>query len=77
VIVEAVDNFNTLIDFRYQQHFSLKTVRLARSAAHGVDTDSAWFQQGLRLWTRIRKTVLIVWPKQGKRSFLAKGGNGG
>ncbi len=80
VLVEAVEGLNTLIDFRYQQHF------FAGNGQHGMGkqrTGAAGEDIVLRVpvGTEIlgadEETVLADLTKPGERLLLAKGGNGG
>ena len=62
VIAQAVDGLNTLIDYRYQQHFTAGNGRAGmgkdRHGANGAD-------------------VVLKVPEIGQRVVLARGGNGG
>ncbi len=80
VWVEAVDGLNTLIDFRYQQHF------LAKNGQHGMgrqrtgkDGDSVTLRVpvGTEILDEDEETVLADLTHVGERILLAKGGNGG
>ena len=80
VWAEAVEGLNTLIDFRYQQHF------FAQNGQHGMGrnrTGSGGDDIVLRLpvGTEIldedEETVLADLTEAGERVLLAKGGNGG
>ncbi len=80
VVVEAVDGLNTLIDFRYQQHFfarngqpgqgSQKTGRSGESIVLRVPV-------GTEVLDEDEETVLADLTEVGQRVLLAKGGNGG
>jgi GTP-binding protein len=80
VWVEAVDGLNTLIDFRYQQHF------FAKNGQHGMgrqrtgkDGDSVTLRVpvGTEILDEDEETVLADLTHVGERVLLAKGGNGG
>ncbi|ABV93208.1 GTP-binding protein Obg/CgtA [Dinoroseobacter shibae DFL 12 = DSM 16493] len=80
VWVEAVDGLNTLIDFRYQQHF------FAKSGQHGMGKqrtgkDGAGVTLRVPVGTEIleedEETVIADMTEIGQRVLLAKGGNGG
>jgi len=80
VIAEVVDGLNTLIDFRYQQHF------FARNGQHGMGSqrtgaDGADIVLRVPVGTEIldedEETVLADLTEVGQRVILAKGGNGG
>jgi GTP-binding protein len=80
VIVEVVDGLNTLIDFRYQQHF------FAKNGQHGMgkqrtgkDGDDILLRVpvGTEVLDEDEETVLADMTELGQRFVLAKGGNGG
>ena len=80
VWVEAVDGLNTLIDFRYQQHF------FAKNGQHGMgrqrtgkDGESVTLRVpvGTEILDEDEETVLADMTAVGQRVLLAKGGNGG
>ena len=80
VWVEAVDGLNTLIDFRYQQHF------FAQNGQHGMgrqrtgkDGDDIVLRVpvGTEILDEDEETVLADMTELGQRVLLAKGGNGG
>lgn len=80
VWVEAVDGLNTLIDYRYQQHFK------ARPGIHGMGRnrtgasgDDAVLKVpvGTVVLEEDNETVIADLAKAGDRICLAKGGNGG
>jgi GTP-binding protein len=80
VWVEAVDNLNTLIDYRYQQHFKAKT------GGHGMGKDRAGANApdivvkvpvGTEVLEEDNETVVADLDQTGKRALLARGGNGG
>ncbi|MGB5559625.1 MAG: GTPase ObgE [Paracoccaceae bacterium] len=80
VWAEAVDGLNTLIDFRYQQHF------FAKSGQHGMgqqrtgkDGDDIVLRVpvGTEILDEDEETVIADLTEVGQRVLLAKGGNGG
>jgi GTPase len=80
VWVETVDNLNTLIDYRYQQHFK------ARTGGHGMGKDRAGANApdivlkvpvGTEILEEDNETVIADLDAVGKRVLLARGGNGG
>jgi GTP-binding protein len=80
VWVEAVEGLNTLIDFRYQQHFFAKT------GQHGMGSqctgkDGAEVVLKVPVGTEIldedEETLIADMTEVGQRVLLAKGGNGG
>ena len=80
VIVEAVDNLNTLIDFRYQQHFFAKNGEAGKGQQRtGADGDDILLKvpTGTEIMDEDQETVLVDLAQTGQRVVLAKGGNGG
>ena len=80
VIVEAVPNLNTLIDYRYQQHFR------AGRGHHGMGKDRSGpagktlvlkVPVGTQILDDDRETLLYDLTEPGQRVILAKGGDGG
>jgi GTP-binding protein len=80
VVVEAVDGLNTLIDYRYQQHFK------ARPGANGMGKDRHGGRggdavlkvpAGTQVFDEDKETLLADLTEVGQRVVLAKGGNGG
>jgi GTP-binding protein len=80
VIVEAVEGLNTLIDFRYQQHFFAKngTPGMGR-ARTGADGDDIILRVpvGTEIIDEDEETLIADMTEVGQRFVLAKGGNGG
>ncbi|SLN15089.1 GTPase ObgE [Pseudooctadecabacter jejudonensis] len=80
VIIEAVDNLNTLIDFRYQQHFFAKNGEAGkgqqRTGADGADIVLK-VPTGTEIMDEDQETVIKDMDTTGERFVLAKGGNGG
>jgi len=80
VWAEAVEGLNTLIDFRYQQHF------FARTGQHGMGSQMTG-ANGADVLLRVpvgteildddEETVIADLTRPGQRVLLAKGGNGG
>ncbi len=80
VIVEAVDNLNTLIDFRYQQHFFAKNGEAGKGQQRtGADGDDIVLRvpTGTEIMDEDQETVLVDMATTGQRVVIAKGGNGG
>jgi GTPase len=80
VWVEAVDNLNTLIDYRFQQHFK------AKSGVNGMGQDRAGAKgpdlvikvpAGTEILDEDNETLIADLDVVGKRVLLARGGNGG
>jgi len=80
VIIEAVDGLNTLIDYRYQQHFK------AQRGGHGMGRDRTGARGqdvvlkvpvGTQVLDDDQETVLADMTEVGQRIVLLKGGDGG
>ncbi|MFV0336590.1 MAG: GTPase ObgE, partial [Tropicimonas sp.] len=80
VIVEAVRGLNTLIDFRYQQHFFAKNgqpgMGKQRTGADGADIVLR-VPAGTEVLDEDEETVIADLARPGERLVLARGGNGG
>jgi GTP-binding protein len=80
VIVEAVPNLNTLIDYRYQQHFKAEIGHHGmgdnRSGAAGKSVVLR-VPVGTQILDEDNETVLLDLTKPGERHVLLKGGDGG
>ncbi|WP_415920460.1 GTPase ObgE [Tateyamaria sp. SN6-1] len=80
VIAEAVDGLNTLIDFRYQQHFFAKNgVPGMGRQRTGADGDDIVLKvpAGTEILDEDQETVIADLVNVGDRVELARGGNGG
>ena len=80
VIAEAVEGLNTLIDYRYQQHFKAKSgVGGMGKDRHGANGDDIVLKVpvGTQIYEEDGETLLADLEKAGDRVILAKGGNGG
>jgi GTP-binding protein len=80
VWAEAVDGLNTLIDYRYQQHFKAKT------GGHGMGRNRAGAKSpdivlrvpaGTQILEEDGETLICDLVQVGERFQLARGGNGG
>ncbi len=80
VIVECVEGLNTLIDYRYQQHFK------AQTGMHGMGRDKSGAKGkdvvlkvplGTQIFEEDNKTLIADLTKVGQKITLLKGGNGG
>ena len=80
VFVECVDGLNTLIDYRYQQHFK------ARPGTHGMGKNRAGGKgedvllkvpKGTQIFDEDGETLIADLTEIGQKIRLAKGGNGG
>ena len=80
VIVECVEGLNTLIDYRFQQHFRAKTgmhgMGKNRSGANGADVVLK-VPAGTQVLEEDGETLIADLTEVGQRIVLAKGGNGG
>jgi GTPase len=80
VWIEAVDGLNTLIDYRYQQHFKAATgghgMGKSRHGADGADIVLK-VPTGTQVLDEDRQTLIADLSKTGMRVLLARGGNGG
>jgi len=80
VIAEAVDGLNTLIDYRYQQHFKARNGRAGMGKdRHGADGEDIFMKVpvGTQIYEEDGETLLADLGHVGERAVLAKGGNGG
>ncbi|MEY4249605.1 MAG: GTPase ObgE [Pseudomonadota bacterium] len=80
VWIEAVDGLNTLIDFRYQQHFKADTgVHGMGRNRHGHNGEDIVLKVpvGTEVLEEDKETVICDLDRPGMRVRLAKGGNGG
>jgi GTPase len=80
VWAEAVEGLNTLIDYRYQQHFK------AAKGGHGMGRSRAGaagkdivlrVPVGTQIFEQDNETMIADLVKSGNRVLLARGGNGG
>ncbi|KKB11085.1 GTPase CgtA [Devosia geojensis] len=80
VIVECVDGLNTLIDYRYQQHFKAGKgthgMGKNRTGADGKDSILR-VPVGTQILEDDRETLIADMTEVGQRVVLLKGGNGG
>ncbi|QGX98539.1 GTPase ObgE [Roseovarius faecimaris] len=80
VWAEVVDGLNTLIDFRYQQHFFAKNGQPGMGRQRtGKDGDDIILRVpvGTEILDEDQETVIADLTEVGERVLLAKGGNGG
>lgn len=80
VYAECVDGLNTLIDYRYQQHFK------AEKGGHGMGRDRSGANGndvvlkvpvGTQIFEEDNETLIADLTEVGERVLLASGGNGG
>jgi GTPase len=80
VWAECVEGLNTLIDYRYQQHFKAKTgghgMGKNRHGAKGADAVLK-VPAGTEILDEDGETVIADMTHVGQKVLLAKGGNGG
>jgi GTPase len=80
VIVEAVDGLNTLIDYRFQQHFKAKSGGNGMGKdMHGANGKDVVLKVpvGTQVYEEDGETLLADLVTVGERVTLMKGGNGG
>ncbi len=80
VILEVADGLNTLIDYRYQQHFKAqKGENGSGSDRHGANGKNIVLKvpMGTQIFDEDRETLIHDFTKVGEKFVLAEGGNGG
>ena len=80
VIAQAVEGLNTLIDYRYQQHFKAKNGRAGMGKdRHGGNGDDVVLKVpvGTQIYEEDGETLLADLTAVRDRVTLARGGNGG
>lgn len=80
VIAECVGGLNTLIDFRYQQHFRAKNGQQGMgSNCTGASSDDLIIKLplGTQIFEEDKETLVADLTRVGQRIVLAKGGDGG
>ena len=78
-IVEAVDGLNTLIDYRFQQHFKAERgVNGMGKDRHGANGKDAVLRvpAGTQIYEEDGETLLADLVNVGDHVMIAKGGNG-
>ena len=80
VWAECVANLNTLIDYRYQQHFKARNgqggMGKNRSGAKGDDCIIK-VPPGTQIFAEDQETLIADMIEPGQRTVIARGGNGG
>jgi GTP-binding protein len=80
VIVEATADLNTLIDFRYRQHFKAARghhgMGKNRTGGQGADTVMK-LPVGTQIFAEDKQTLIADMTEPGQRVVLARGGDGG
>jgi GTP-binding protein len=80
VIAVAVDGLNTLIDYRYRQHFKARNGGGGMGKdRHGANGDDVVLNvpAGTQIYDEDGETLLADLTQVGERAVLARGGNGG
>ena len=80
VVIECASGLNTLIDFRYQQHFKARTGMhgMGKNRAGGRGADAVLkAPAGTQVFDEDGETLLADLTREGERFVIAKGGNGG
>ncbi|WP_397397807.1 GTPase ObgE [Phenylobacterium sp.] len=80
VWIEAVEGLNTLIDFRYHQHFKAGTgIHGMGRNRHGAAGEDVVLRVpvGTEVLDEEREALIVDLDHPGQRVLLAKGGNGG
>ncbi len=80
VVAECVAGLNTLIDYRFQQHFKAKTgghgMGKNRSGGRGADVVLK-VPEGTQIFEEDGETLIADLTEVGQRVVIGKGGNGG
>src|SRR6202162_2272917 len=80
VVIEVVDGLNTLIDYRYQQHFKgQKGTNGMGKDRHGANGKPIVLKVpvGTQIFDEDRETLIHDFTTLGEKFVLAEGGNGG
>src|SRR6516225_9976022 len=80
VWVECITNLNTLIDFRFQQHFKAGNGKhgMGANRAGGAGDDAVLkVPPGTQVFAEDNETLLADLVEPGQRALIAAGGNGG
>ena len=80
VVAECVDGLNTLIDYRYQQHFKARTGMhgMGKNRAGGRGADAVLKAPvGTQIFEEDGETLIADLTAVGQKVVLCKGGNGG
>ena len=80
VVAEAVDGLNTLIDFRYQQHFFARNGQQGMGKQrHGASGEEIRLRVpvGTEILEEDQETLIADLAELGQTALIAKGGNGG
>ncbi len=80
VVVETVEGLNTLIDYRYTQHFKAKAGGGGQGKdRHGANAEDSVLKVpvGTQIFDDDKETLLADLTEPGQRVVLLQGGNGG
>ncbi len=80
IILRCVENLNTLIDFRYTQHFRAKNGRGGSGRQRTGASAASWILEappGTQILDEDKEFVLADLTEPGQEIVLAKGGDGG
>jgi GTP-binding protein len=80
VVIKCVDGLNTLIDYRFQQHFKAATGTHGMGKdRHGAKGDDSILKVpvGTQVYEEDNETLIIDFTKVGQEIVLLSGGNGG
>jgi GTP-binding protein len=80
VVAEAVSGLNTLIDYRYQQHYKAKKGGNGMGKdRHGASSPDIVLKvpAGTQIFEDDKETLIADLTEPGQRAVLARGGNGG
>jgi GTP-binding protein len=80
IIIESADNLNTLIDFRYQQHFKADRGEHGRGSnqfGKGGENLIVRVPVGTEIWDEDKTTILADMNVAGQKITLLRGGDGG
>ena len=80
VVADCVSGLNTLVDYRYQQHFKAKTGGhgMGKNRAGGRGADAVLrVPAGTQIFEEDRETLIADLTEVGQKVVIARGGNGG
>jgi GTPase len=80
IFIEAIDNLNTLIDYRYKQHFKAckgDNGRGAQCTGRSADDITLKVPVGTQILDEDKETVLHDFTKAGQKILFLRGGDGG
>jgi GTP-binding protein len=80
IVIECVQGLNTLIDYRFQQHFKAKIGGHGMGAdRHGANGERVVLKvpPGTQIFDEDGETLIADMTEPGQRFVLCKGGNGG